>query len=94
ARTLLHEDGYTAQEIDAALALTDRKLVRLRTPIPTHITYMTSWVDEYGTLNRRTDVYNHDEALISALKTNNTLLTILNQLPVISMVEGRVPNSS
>lgn len=94
ARTLLHEDGYTEQEINAALVLTDRKLVRLRTPIPTHITYMTTWVDEYGSLNRRTDVYNHDEALISALKSNNSLLSILNQIPVISMVEGQVSNGS
>ena len=94
ARTLLHEDGYTDQEIETSLTRTDRKLVRLRTPIPTHITYMTSWVDEYGVFNRRADVYNHDEALISALKSNNTLLTVLNQVPVISMVEGREINGS
>lgn len=94
ARTLLYEDGYTSEEIEAALVLTDRKLVRLRTPIPTHITYMTSWVDEDGELNRRADVYNHDDALISALKSNNTLLTLLNQIPVISMVEGQAPNGS
>lgn len=94
ARTLLSEDGYTEQEIEAALALTDRKLVRLRTPIPTHITYMTTWVDEYGSLNRRSDVYNHDEALISALKSGNTLLTTLNQIPIISMIEGQDSNGS
>ncbi|MFT6878092.1 MAG: murein L,D-transpeptidase YcbB/YkuD [Granulosicoccus sp.] len=94
ARTLLHEDGYTAQEIDAVLALHDRKLVRLRTPIPTHITYMTSWVDDSGVLNQRADIYNHDEALISSLKSNNTLLTLLSQVPVISMVEGQAPNGS
>lgn len=94
ARTLLYEDGYTEQEINAALALTDRKLVRLRTPIPTHITYLTTWVDEYGSLNRRSDVYNHDEALISALKSGNTLLTTLNQIPVISMIEGQISNGS
>jgi murein L,D-transpeptidase YcbB/YkuD len=94
ARTLLHEDGYTTLEVEAALALTDRKTVRLRTPIPTHITYMTSWIDEYGALNRRADVYNHDEALISALKSNNTLLTLLHQVPALSLVEGPVLNGS
>lgn len=94
ARILLLEDGYTSEDIEVSLARNDRKLVRLRTPIPTHITYMTSWVDEYGELNRRPDVYSHDDALISALKSNNTLLTLLNQIPVISMLEGQVPNGS
>lgn len=94
ARTLLHEDGFSAEDIDAALALNDRKLVRLKTPIQTHITYMTSWVDEYGTLNRRADVYNHDEALLNALKSNNTLLTMLDQSSIISLLEDQAPNGS
>jgi len=94
ARTLLTEDGYTEQEINAALALTDRKLVRLRTHVPTHITYLTSWVDEHGSLNHRADVYNHDEALLSALKSKNTLLTILDQIPAISMVGKQTTNGS
>ena len=94
ARTLLSEDGYTENEINASLALKDRKLVRLKTPIPTHIAYFTTWVDEYGSLNRRTDVYNHDKAITKALKSSNTLLSILNQVPAISMVEGQASNGS
>jgi len=84
ARTLLQEDGFTADEIEEALALIDRKLVRFKTPIPTHMAYLTTWIDEEGGLNQRADVYNHDEALINALKSQNTLLSTLDEVPKIS----------
>jgi len=88
ARVLLEEDGFTAEEIATHLANKNRKLVRFKTPIPTHLTYMTTWVDEYGALNRRADIYNHDEALLKALKAKNTLISELDQLPAISRTEN------
>lgn len=84
ARVLLHEDGFTEQEIETALANKDRKLVRFTTPIQTHLTYMTTWVDEQGLLNSRADMYDHDEALIKALKAKNTLISNLQRVPPIS----------
>jgi len=84
ARLLLKEDGFTSQEIETALTRKDRKLVRLKSPVPTHLTYMTTWVDEFGALNRRFDIYNHDAALLKALKSKNTLISTLDQIPSIS----------
>ena len=94
ARMLLQEDGLTTSEIEAHLARSEIKWLRLTIPVPTHITYMTSWVDEYGAFNRRADVYSYDDSLISALESNNTLLSVLNQVSAISMVDGRLPNGS
>lgn len=84
ARVLLHEDGFSNEEIEFHLANKDRKLVRFNTPIATHLIYMTTWVDEEGVLNTRADIYNHDEALIGALKEKNTLINNLQRVPPIS----------
>ncbi len=84
ARVLLHEDGFSDEEIEFHLANKDRKLVRFKTPVATHLTYMTTWVDEQGVLNTRADIYNHDEALIGALKAKNTLINNLQRVPPIS----------
>lgn len=86
ARVLLHEDGFSDEEIELHLANKDRKLVRFKTPVATHLTYMTTWVDEQGVLNTRADMYNHDEALIEALKAKNTLINNLQRVPPLSSV--------
>ena len=36
------------------------QFVRVKKPVPVRITYFTAWVDEYGQLNFRDDVYKHD----------------------------------
>jgi murein L,D-transpeptidase YcbB/YkuD len=40
----------------------DEKYV-VKNPIPVVVTYYTAWVDEYGRLNFREDIYGHDERL-------------------------------
>ena len=94
ARALLTEDGYTDMEIEAHLARSKQKLVKLRTPVPTHLSYFTSWVDEYGTFNRRNDIYDYNDALIRALKSNNTLLSVLDTMPIASAAKPRTSNGS
>lgn len=86
ARVLLHEDGFSNEEIEFHLANKDRKLVRFKTPVATHLTYMTTWVDEQGVLNTRADIYEHDEALIAALKAKDTLINNLQRVPAMSSV--------
>ena len=67
ADVLMRKDGKSTGEIARALAnpLTNR--VRLKTHVPTHLVYLTTWVDESGTVQRRPDVYGYDPALREAL---------------------------
>ncbi len=77
ARLLMNEDGYSERAIASALDAKDTTRIKLRTPVPTHLTYMTTWVDVNNILHRRDDIYNHDAALIEALWRANTLVTTI-----------------
>ena len=79
ARQLLEGDGYKASAVESALSADRTQRVRLRSPVPTHLTYMTTWVDENGLLQQRPDIYNHDLALTVALRANNTLLSVISR---------------
>jgi murein L,D-transpeptidase YcbB/YkuD len=79
ATLLMQEDGYEQAEIDRALQTRETIRVRLRSPIPTHLAYMTTWVDTQGSLQRRADIYGHDAALRIALQASETLLSLLRQ---------------
>ena len=39
------------------------KFVKVKDPVPVFITYYTAWVDEYGMLNFRDDIYKHDAVI-------------------------------
>ncbi len=78
AQQLLDGDGYSASDIKSALSTDKTQRVRLRSPVPTHLTYLTTWVDENGTLQQRPDIYNHDPALTIALRASNTLLSVIS----------------
>jgi len=45
----------------------DRKVVRLPTPLPVHITYQTTWVDKEGLIHFNDDVYGRDAKLYAGL---------------------------
>jgi len=77
AQLLLEGDGYTANEISSALENKQTHRMRLRSPVPTHLTYMTTWIDDNGTLQQRPDIYSHDPALTNALRASNTLLSVI-----------------
>jgi len=79
ARLLLDLDGHSKEYIADALKTKSTHRVVFRQPIPTHLTYMTTWVDENDFLHRRADIYKHDASLLDALRANNTLLSILNE---------------
>lgn len=78
ATLLMTEDGYSQSKIKQTLRARETERVRLRTPIPTHLTYLTTWVDASGQLQRRSDIYRQDEALTKALLEAGTLLTVLH----------------
>jgi len=54
---------WTPDRIYTAMNAGTEKYVRLKKPVPVVITYYTAWVDEYGRLNFRDDIYGHDKDL-------------------------------
>lgn len=43
------------------------KVIKLDSPIPIHITYMTAWADEQGVIHFRPDIYKRDSHIASTL---------------------------
>ena len=90
ARLLMAEDGYSSSAIRKALQAPQTHRIRIRHQIPTHLTYMTTWIDDAGTLQRRPDIYEHDAALTIALQASDTLLSTLNP-PTASFTDPPLP---
>ncbi len=90
ATFLMTEDGYSPADIRQALRNPRTHRIQLRAPIPTHLTYMTTWIDTNGSLQRRGDIYQHDTALLNALQAGDTLVSTLNQ-PTASLTDPALP---
>ena len=78
ATLLMTEDNYSSSAIRKALQAPQTFRIRLRDQIPTHLTYMTTWIDDVGKMQRRADIYQHDAALMAALHASDTLLSTLH----------------
>ncbi len=64
ANYLLRDDAaWPPEKIKEAMNSGKEKFVKLKDPIPVFITYYTAWVDEYGQMNFREDIYGHDAKL-------------------------------
>ena len=75
AMELLTGDGYSEEEIRESLQSKKTHRLRFRKPIPTHLVYLTTWVDENKGLQKRPDTYKNDARLRVALQNANTLLS-------------------
>jgi len=56
--------------VDEVLASGQRTVVRLKKPIPIHISYVTSFVADDGTVNFRSDIYGRDRKLATAMRAS------------------------
>jgi murein L,D-transpeptidase YcbB/YkuD len=43
-------------------------VIKLKTPVPVHLTYLTAWVNKDGSVNFRRDVYGRDTVLAKAIE--------------------------
>ena len=75
AQKLMSDDGYSQRKIDRTLRSKRTHHVRLREPLPTHLLYLTTWVDENSKLQIRPDIYRNDDALLDALRKAGTSLS-------------------
>jgi len=76
ASLIMQIDGTPSKKVNSLWDSTETTQSKLREPVPTHLTYFTSWIDEQGFLQRRNDVYRQDSALANALRKANTLLSV------------------
>lgn len=83
---LLQLDGKTQQETQDLLKKEETTRVKLQHRTPTHISYFTAWIDDEGKLNKRKDVYKHNKALLNGLHARDTLLSVLKEQPVITIL--------
>jgi murein L,D-transpeptidase YcbB/YkuD len=69
AKTLLsHDQGWSMNSVERAVASGNLQTVQLKTPVPVHITYFTAWANEDGEIRYFGDVYGHDSRFAAALK--------------------------
>lgn len=62
AKFVLKDDPeWPASRIDEVLKTSKTTLVKLKNPLPVHITYVTAWVDEDGVMQFRKDAYSYDD---------------------------------
>ncbi len=64
---LLARQGWTEERLAAEIATGERRIIRLRDPLPVHITYVTAWVNRDGTAHFRKDIYGRDRRLLRLL---------------------------
>ncbi len=67
ANHLLGSQGWSQDRIDNLFAQQKTKRINLDQPIPNHIVYLTSWVNDEGTIQFRNDIYKLDRSLKIAL---------------------------
>lgn len=73
AETILRLTGtkdWDRPRLDEALATNQRTIVRLKQPIPIHISYVTAFVADDGTVNFRSDIYGRDRKLATAMRAS------------------------
>ncbi len=58
---------WSPERVEQVLHDNKRKVARLTTPLPVHITYQTTWVDKEGTIRFNRDIYLRDAKLFKAL---------------------------
>ena len=71
AALLLKDDpSWTSEKIDEAMHQEEEKIVQLKKHIPVVIFYLTFWADSDGAAHFRSDIYNRDQEVLNALKSN------------------------
>ncbi len=73
ARALLSADGLSETEIDSLISSSKTRKMALSSPVPVHLTYQTAWVDRFGEVQFRPDIYSHDRAPMKSMENKRTV---------------------
>lgn len=64
---LLGDDGWTKPRLLSVRSTGKRRVIKLKDPIPVHLTYLTAWVNKDGSTHFRRDIYGRDKVLKKAI---------------------------
>jgi murein L,D-transpeptidase YcbB/YkuD len=64
----LYNDNINVEAIMKRLQGTEKKIINLKHKVPVDITYLTAFVDPYGNINFRKDVYKYDKYTLKDYK--------------------------
>jgi murein L,D-transpeptidase YcbB/YkuD len=68
AEVILGEtEGWSAEDVAGQLKIKSTARIDLKSPIPVHNTYLTTWVNPNGTVVQFNDIYGHDKRYSEAL---------------------------
>jgi murein L,D-transpeptidase YcbB/YkuD len=67
AYVLRHNEGWDLERVQSVMKSGARRIVTLKQPVPVHLTYVTAWAADDGTVQFRNDVYGRDSGLFKAL---------------------------
>lgn len=69
AEVILSRDdpAWTKERVAAQFGRGNNRVVRLKTKVPVHVTYLTAWVNKDRSIHFRKDVYDRDTRLAAAL---------------------------
>lgn len=70
ARAILGVEGWSAEEVDRAIASSERQEVTLKRKVPVYIGYYTAWPSDDGSMKFRNDIYSRDRVLTQAFEQN------------------------
>ena len=73
----LFNDNIDVEELMALLKTKRKKTVVLKHKVPVDITYLTAFVDDYGNLNFRRDIYNYDKYQLAKYKYTLTPIKVI-----------------
>jgi murein L,D-transpeptidase YcbB/YkuD len=65
ATELLRVQGWAADGVRAAMREGIPRSVRVEEPVPVHLLYMTTWVDDGGIVHFRADIYGRDRSAMT-----------------------------
>ncbi|WP_084649897.1 L,D-transpeptidase family protein [Stappia stellulata] len=64
---LLGDDGWTKAKLLSVRSAGKRRVIKLKDPVPVHLTYLTAWVNKDGSTHFRRDIYDRDKVLKKAI---------------------------
>lgn len=67
---LQDQEEWDREKIQEEITKDKQKTIYLKEPYPIYLQYNTAWVDQYGSLNFREDIYNRDSRLIETYFNN------------------------
>jgi murein L,D-transpeptidase YcbB/YkuD len=64
---LAPQGGWDETKIRDTIASDKRRIVKLKQPLPVHISYLTAWVNKDNSVHFRGDIYQRDTQLAGTL---------------------------